>query len=99
MQSGYRVVWTDFALHELSQTIAYLEENFTEKEIKKLILEIEKTTHLISNNPDLFPESDTKAVRRVVILKLNTLYYRVVNNNIEVLSFFSNRRSPGKREI
>ena len=36
MKSGYNILWTDYALEELEQTIDYLERNFTEKEISKL---------------------------------------------------------------
>jgi len=33
----------------------------------------------------------------MVILKLNTMYYRIIDENtIEILSFFSNRKSPSK---
>lgn len=99
MQSGFEILWTDFALEELAQTIEYLEERFTEKEINTLAIEIENITNLISGNPYLFPESDTKGVRRVSVLTLNTMYYRVVNNSVEIVSFFSNRRHPAKRRI
>ena len=40
-----------------------------------------------------------KDVRRAVVLKLNTLYYRVNENNVEILSFFSNRQNPKKRKL
>jgi plasmid stabilization system protein ParE len=34
MKSGYKILWTDFALKELEKTIEYLEENWTEKELR-----------------------------------------------------------------
>jgi plasmid stabilization system protein ParE len=40
MTSGYRILWTDFALKELEATIEYLLENWTEKELKSLALKI-----------------------------------------------------------
>ncbi len=36
MKNGYKVFWTQNALDELSGTIEYLKNNFTEKELKKL---------------------------------------------------------------
>ena len=96
MKSGCKIYWTKHALNELSRTIRYLEENFSDKEIQRLAQKIETTTKLISSNPDLFPKSDKKNVRKVVILKFNTLYYRVKSDKIEILSFFSNRQSPNK---
>lgn len=99
MRSGYKILWTDHALAELAQTILYLEQNFSDKEIQKLAQKIENTIELISHNPNLFPKSDKKNIRKVVILKYNTLYYRVKRNSVEILSFFSNRQNPKKRKI
>jgi hypothetical protein len=32
MKSGFKILWTDFALTELEKTIDYLQENWTEKD-------------------------------------------------------------------
>ncbi|KFC22613.1 type II toxin-antitoxin system RelE/ParE family toxin [Epilithonimonas lactis] len=98
MKSGYDIVWTPNALIELEQTIEYLSQNFSEKEIKKLAEKIESTIVLISKNPNLFPISKNRNFHKVVIMKYNSMYYRIKNENIEILSFFSNRQSPDKRK-
>lgn len=67
--------------------------------ISKKILQIESTTKLISQNPNIFPKSELKDVYKTVILKYNTLYYRVKGDTIEILSFFSNRQSPARKKI
>ncbi|OYU83958.1 MAG: hypothetical protein CFE24_08845 [Flavobacterium sp. BFFFF2] len=100
MKSGYKILWTDLALKELEQTIQYLEEYWTEKELRNLAQNIEEKLMLISQNPNLFRTSVYKReIRQVVILKYNTLYYRVNNEQIEVISFFSNRQSPDKKKL
>lgn len=100
MKSGYRILWTDNALLELKKTVDYLEQNWTERELSKLAKELEKTLQLISQNPYLFQASDVKnEVRRAVILTFNSMYYRVLKNDVEILSFFSNRQSPDKRKF
>lgn len=100
MTNGYKILWTDFALKELKNTIEYLEENWTERELRNLASEIEEKLSLLSHNPNLFQSSDVKKdIRRVVIAKHNTLYYRVMENTIEIISFFSNRQSPKKRKL
>lgn len=99
MESGYNILWTDRALYELAATFDYLEINFTERELKKLSAEIDKILNLISKNPDIFPTSDRRGIRRVVIKKFNTLYYRKRLNSIEILSFFSNRQDPSIRKL
>ena len=34
MKNGYKILWTDFALKELENTIEYLEENGQKKNFK-----------------------------------------------------------------
>ena len=100
MKNGYKILWTDFALSELEKTIEYLEENWTERELRNLAIEIEETLNLLSHNPNLFQASDIKKeIRRVIVAKHNTLYYRTNNNTIEIISLFSNRQSPKKRKL
>jgi plasmid stabilization system protein ParE len=94
MTNGYKILWTDFALKELKNTIEYLEENWTERELRNLASEIEEKLSLLSHNPNLFQSSDVKKdIRRVVIAKHNTLYYRVMGNTIEIISFFSKTKN------
>jgi plasmid stabilization system protein ParE len=100
MKSGYEIKWTDNALSELKDTYKYLEDNWTTKELNALSTDIEHTISLISNNPNVFPISDRTDVRRVVIKRFNTLYYRErEGKRVEILSFFSNRQNPKKRKL
>ena len=99
MRSGYKILWTDNALEELDNTIKYLEGNFTRKELERLSQKIENIVSLISQNPRLFSKSEKKDIYRVTILKFNTMYYRIKGDNIEILSFFSNRQNPKKRKL
>ncbi len=99
MKSGYKLLWTANALKELSDTFKYLETNFSSKELNQLANKIENISELISKNPNLFPISKKKNVHRVVILKYNTMYYSIKNENIIILSFFSNRQSPKRNKL
>lgn len=99
MKNGYKIHWTPNALDELAQTIEYLRNNFTEKEISKLALKIEEIVQLISQNPEIFQKSEIQNIYRVPILKFNTMYYRVKDKRIEILSFFSNRQNLDKGHI
>lgn len=99
MKNGFKIFWTPNSKKELEKTIAYLKQNFSEKEIQRLAQKIESITVLISKNPDIFPKSKSTNIHKVVILKFNTMYYQVKNNNVEILSFFSNRQSPERRKL
>ncbi|MEG1590071.1 type II toxin-antitoxin system RelE/ParE family toxin [Chryseobacterium sp.] len=99
MKSGYNISWTPNALSELEETIEYLQKNFSDKEIAKLAHKIESFSEIISQNPYIFPKSEQTNIHKAIILTFNTVYYRIKDNNVEILSFFSNRQSPVKRKI
>lgn len=95
MKSGFRIRWTDNAIADLRQTMKYLEENWTSKEIENFASELDHTIELISKNPELFQASEKKhGIRRAVIMKLNSLYYRRKNDTVEILSLYANRSNP-----
>ena len=97
MTSGYKIVWTAHAISELKDTLAYLEENWTDRELTNFSRKLDHTIELISKNPHLFPVSKHKRnVRKAVVANFNTLYYWQKEDNIEILSIFSNRQNPNK---
>jgi len=99
MKSGYNISWTPNALNELEETIEYLKKNFSDKEISKLARKIESFSEIISQNPYIFPKSEQTNIHKAIILTFNTIYYRIKDDNVEILSFFSNRQSPVKRKL
>jgi plasmid stabilization system protein ParE len=100
MKSGYKIFWSENALEELANTIKYLEENFSEKELIKLAENIEKTSKLLSKNPFIFQStSSSKNIRRAVVLSFNSIFYRINDESIEILSFFANRQNPKKNKL
>lgn len=100
MKSGYKILWTDHAISELKETIEYLENNWTEMEIRKFAAKLDHTVELISKMPEIFPESfEKKNIRKAVVEKHNNLYYRINKTSIEIVSLFSNRKNPNKKKI
>ncbi len=100
MKNTYEVHWTEHALNELNEVYDYLKAHWTEKELRKLSREIEKTLAIISKNPELFPLiNPDENIRRAVVTKHNTIYYKKSDEIIVILSFFSNKRDPDKLDL
>lgn len=93
-----KIKWSEKAKEELANTYYYIEDNWSSKEIKRLSVKIEATVNFIKEYPFSYPIIRKGSVRKAVILKYNSMYYRVKNDEIEILSFFSNRQKP-KDEI
>lgn len=97
MKNIYKVVWSDEALKNLEKIIQYLENNWTEKEIGKFAVLLEKQIHLIQNNPQLYPKSDyIPELRKSVLSKQVSIFYKIAKNEIRIVTLFDNRQNPNK---
>ena len=75
MGNTYKLIWSEEALNNLKDIIGYLENKWTQREIKKFARLLEKHLDLIKDNPKLFPESElSNGFRRAVISKQVSLY-------------------------
>lgn len=90
-----QVRWTPYALEELQEAYDYMELKWTEKEIVNFSVELDEKLALALQNPNLFQVALSKSqVRRMVVRRIYSLYYREENGGIEVLSFWDNRKNP-----
>ena len=95
MKSTYKIIWTNNALSELQKILEYLESTWSKKEISKFFKKFDRQLMLLSGNPYMYPISEKKeSVRRSVVNKRLTLYYKIDINSIYLLSLFDNRRNP-----
>ena len=100
MKSGYKILWTNHALFELSFTIKHLEDNWTAKELKNFSTKLDNLIQLISKNPKLFPKSlEKKNIRKAVVDRNNSLYYRISADTVQIISLFSSRQNPENKKI
>ena len=97
MKNGYKIVWMDEALQNLSSII---ESRWTEKEVRKFSSRLDYVLNHISKRPHLYPESiKFKGIRKAVIIKPVVLYYRVLTNHVELLTLFDTRQNPKKLNL
>lgn len=94
MKSISKVVWTREAVDCLEEIIAYLEENWSEKEIKKFVIKLEKQISIIKNQPYSFPKSYYIKARKSVLSKHSTIYYNIFGDVIYIITIFDNRQNP-----
>lgn len=99
MKSISKVVWSEEAVENLKGIIQYLEENWTEREIRKFAMKLEKQISIIKLQPLSFPKARNFDVRRSVLTKQTTIYYNVYQDILRIVSIFDNRQSPEKLKI
>jgi plasmid stabilization system protein ParE len=95
MENTYKLIWSDEALINLKNIIDYLESRWTKREIKRFSQLLDKQLKLIEENPYLFAESDkSHGLRKSVLSRQTTIYYRIINYDIRIISLFDNRQNP-----
>jgi len=97
MTNSYKLIWSEEALTNLKGIIDYLESRWTIKEIKKFAQLLDKQLKLIEDNPYLFAKSDkSEEMRKSVLSRQTTIYYRIINYEIHIITLFDNRQNPKK---
>ena len=97
MKNTYKLVWSEEALRNLKGIIEYLEKRWTNREIKKFAQLLDKQLELIRENPFLFATSEkSNELRRSVLSRQTTLYYRIKDCEVQIITLFDNRQNPNK---
>jgi plasmid stabilization system protein ParE len=95
MKNIYKILWSEEAILGLKGIISYLEFRFSEKDIKKFVHQFDYQINLITTQPELFPiSSNSSNIRRTLVGKLTSIYFRIENDTINIISIRDNRQKP-----
>ncbi len=83
------VNWSEISQKDYNKNIDYLLSEWSEKVAKKFIKEVERTLNLLVKNPKMYPLSDYEGIRKAVITKQITLYYKIEKDNIILIRFWN----------
>lgn len=99
MDSDREVIWSAKAKRTFFSVIEYLNSNWTQKDMVQFNRRTLITINAIRKNPGIFPASSkNKEVRRAIVDKNNSFYYKIdaYNQKIYLLTFFDCRQDPRK---
>jgi hypothetical protein len=65
----------------------------------EFIEDVEAVIELIKKHPELYPLTDYAEVRKAVIRKQITLFFRVKNKEIHLIRFWNNYQDPQKLKV
>ena len=92
-----QVIWSPLSERDFNNILDYLLENWGSKVVTRFIDIVEDLIEQISLNPKQFPVIHKKLkVRKCVITKHNTLYYRDRRDYVDILRIFDHRQDPHK---
>jgi plasmid stabilization system protein ParE len=89
------VIWTEQAQQSFWQILAYLQENWNREIALNFVDLVDDTISKLMLNPEMFEVSRYHADSRAApITKHTTLFYRIIDNTIEIEYFWSNAKNP-----
>jgi plasmid stabilization system protein ParE len=92
-----KVVISKTAEKKLDKLFEYLISEWSVKVKRDFVKKLNKSIELIKNQPEIFPESKKgNSLRKCVITKQTTLYYRFNSKQINIVTVFDTRQNPNK---
>ncbi len=88
---SYKVFWSERAKNDYRSILNYLHQKWSTKEQAKFADKVELNIGYLISNPEMGTLSKKKSVRRLVISKQTSIYYKVAHGDIYLISLFDNR--------
>ena len=97
MRNKCEVIWSGESTLMADQIILFLSEKWTEKEVLNFLIDLKTFEEIVSNFPEIYPESQIKkGYRRAVINKQTSVLYSIEDGLIRVHTLYDNRQDSEK---
>jgi plasmid stabilization system protein ParE len=89
------IIWSNLSEKDFENILDYLDKNWGQKVATNFIDLTENIVNQISINPRQFPICyKRKKVRKCILTKHNTIFYRDGKINVEILRIYDTRQDP-----
>lgn len=91
------IIWSPLAEKDLINILLYLQKNWNEDVLENFIDITDELIDQIILNPKQFPIiHKTRKIRKCVLTKQNTLFYRIKNDSVFIMRIYDTRQDPKK---
>ena len=98
--SKYQITISENAKRRIENVFHYLEQEWSEKVRDDFKFKLLKQVDFLRQNPYMFPASQVKKnIRRCIITKHNAMYYRVKDNEVEIVTLHDTRSDPESLDL
>ncbi|NOS90534.1 MAG: type II toxin-antitoxin system RelE/ParE family toxin [Cyclobacteriaceae bacterium] len=94
-----KIIWSEDALLDYHQNIDYLLRDWSESVALQFVEEVEGVIELIQINPELYPLTDYRDIRKALIQKQITLFYKIADDNVFLIRFWNNYQDPSRLKL
>lgn len=96
---SFPVIWAPSAKEDYAALLEYVEKHFGLDAALELLDNTEKLLEEIAAFPGMFPASDKrKDIRKAVMSKQTSLFYRISQDQVQILYVWDNRQDPDNLE-
>ena len=94
------IIWSHLAENDLANILEYLNAEWGDKVAFQFVELTENTIRQISLHPRQFPYIFRKReIRKCVLTKHNTIYYRAAKTQIHILRIYDTRQDPENLQL
>jgi plasmid stabilization system protein ParE len=92
---GKPVKWSSRAENDFAEILEYLNNHWNASVTSDFIKKVDKCIALIQQNTEQFPFLNEKFhIRKCVVTKHNSIFYRDTESRIEILRLYDTRQNP-----
>ncbi len=94
-----KIQWTKRAVESFDNIVNYIEENWSTNSAKTFVQKTDNLLNQIAENPDMCQQIEGMDIKKGVITSQTSVYYRVMNEAVRLITFWDNRRNPKKLKL
>lgn len=80
--------------------LKYIEENWSFKVADEFAKTIDKKISYVKSNPYQYPPfKNKKEIRKCVVTEQISFFYRILNDEVQIITIFDTRQSPSKLKL
>lgn len=92
------VTFSKRAANDYAGISKYLEENWTKREVIRFSNKLEIDLKMLVSHPEI-GKNIKKNIRKLVTSKHHSIYYKIVDDGIYLITIFDNRQNPKKLKV
>ncbi|ALO14108.1 hypothetical protein L21SP5_00429 [Salinivirga cyanobacteriivorans] len=94
-----KIVWNKYARLDYYKNIDYLLENWDETVTQNFVDAVNKIIEVLKKGQFDFQNTNITNIRRVVLTRQITLFYKTEDHSVELLRFWNNYQNPEQMNI
>lgn len=94
-----QIVWSDDAVADYHQNIDFLLEKWSVQVAVEFMEDVETIIELVERQPEIYPLTDYQGIRKAVVRKQITLFFRLTDETIHLIRFWNNYQDPERLKM